>query len=116
MFSADLVSIDQLRADAINVQEPHQSGIVKIIAYAAQLVWLGGKFPVDIGVEFSWFTSLGLTRASRSQNMELDIQTLTASPQCHRIMFVLSMPTSYSIFQRYILSLLFPSMLLRQMV
>lgn len=59
MFTADLDAIDALRSGAIHAVEPHQSGIRKLQAYAAQLVWIGGKFPVDIGVDFSWFPALG---------------------------------------------------------
>lgn len=49
MFTADLDAIDALRSGAIHAVEPHQSGIRKLQAYAAQLVWIGGKFPVDVG-------------------------------------------------------------------
>ncbi|ESZ90874.1 hypothetical protein SBOR_8743 [Sclerotinia borealis F-4128] len=59
MFKQDLEVIDALRRDAIHVREPHISGIRKISAYAGQLSWLGGKFPIDIGVEFSWYPALG---------------------------------------------------------
>ncbi|KAK7562641.1 BRO1-like domain-containing protein [Phyllosticta citricarpa] len=59
MFTADLDAIDSLRSSAINSIEPHASGVRKLQAYAAQLVWIGGKFPVDIGVEFMWYPALG---------------------------------------------------------
>jgi programmed cell death 6-interacting protein len=59
MFTEDLAAIDQLRADAINVQEPHQSGVRKLAKYAAQLQWIGGKFPIDIGADFTWYLALG---------------------------------------------------------
>ena len=59
MFTDDLQLIDQMRADAINVQEPHVSGIKRLTAYAAQLRWIGGKFPIDIGVDFPWYPALG---------------------------------------------------------
>ena len=59
MFAQDLETIDELRTEAVTVQEPHTSGVQKIAAYAAQLVWIGGKFPIDIGVEFSWYPCLG---------------------------------------------------------
>ncbi|KAM3072709.1 pH-response regulator protein palA/rim20 [Clarireedia jacksonii] len=59
MFKQDLEVIDALRSSAIHVKEPHVSGIKKIAAYAGQLTWLGGKFPIDIGVEFSWYQALG---------------------------------------------------------
>ncbi|KAK7542307.1 BRO1-like domain-containing protein [Phyllosticta citribraziliensis] len=59
MFAADLEAIDSLRSSAINSIEPHASGVRKLQAYAAQLVWIGGKFPVDIGVEFMWYPALG---------------------------------------------------------
>lgn len=49
MFADDLLIIDPLRTEAINVQEPHVSGISRLVTYAAQLKWLGGKFPVDVG-------------------------------------------------------------------
>ncbi|KAF2461726.1 BRO1-like domain-containing protein [Lineolata rhizophorae] len=63
MFSKDLESIDQLRSGAINALEPHPSGIKKLQSYAAQLVWIGGKFPVDIGVDFTWYPALGYNRS-----------------------------------------------------
>ena len=53
MFKQDLQVIDQLRRDAVNVQEPHPSGIAKLTSYAAQLVWIGGKFPIDVGARAS---------------------------------------------------------------
>jgi programmed cell death 6-interacting protein len=48
MFKNDLEVIDDLRRDAVNVREPHASGITKLTKYAAQLVWIGGKFPIDV--------------------------------------------------------------------
>jgi programmed cell death 6-interacting protein len=48
MFADDLMIIDRLRTEAINVQEPHVSGISRLVTYAAQLKWLGGKFPIDV--------------------------------------------------------------------
>lgn len=48
MFKQDLEVIDNLRRDAVYVREPHVSGLKKIAAYAAQLVWMGGKFPIDV--------------------------------------------------------------------
>lgn len=48
MFKQDLEVIDNLRRDAVNVKEPHVSGLKKIAAYAAQLAWIGGKFPIDV--------------------------------------------------------------------
>ncbi|RDW91533.1 hypothetical protein BP5796_02698 [Coleophoma crateriformis] len=59
MFRQDLEVVDALRRDAVNVKEPHTSGIKKIAAYAGQLAWMGGKFPIDIGVEFTWYPALG---------------------------------------------------------
>ena len=47
-FARDLEVIDQLRKDAVTSLETHASGIRKLQAYAAQLVWMGGKFPVDV--------------------------------------------------------------------
>ena len=49
-FARDLEIIDQLRKDAVASVEAHSSGVRKIQAYAAQLVWMGGKFPVDVSV------------------------------------------------------------------
>lgn len=48
MFTQDLETIDKLRVDAVNSLEAHTSGIRKLTAYAAQLVWIGGKFPIDV--------------------------------------------------------------------
>ncbi|TVY88699.1 pH-response regulator protein [Lachnellula willkommii] len=59
MFKQDLEVIDALRRDAVNVREPHKSGIKKIAAYAGQLAWMGAKFPIDIGADFTWYAALG---------------------------------------------------------
>ncbi|KAK5138371.1 hypothetical protein LTR08_003432 [Meristemomyces frigidus] len=58
-FARDLEVVDQLRKDAVNALEPHATGLRKLQQYAAQLVWIGGKFPVDIGADFTWLASLG---------------------------------------------------------
>lgn len=50
MFADDLLIIDRLRTEAINVQEPHVSGISRLVTYAAQLKWLSRKFPIDVSV------------------------------------------------------------------
>ncbi|KAL2833304.1 BRO1-like domain-containing protein [Aspergillus cavernicola] len=69
MFADDLLVIDRLRSEAVNVQEPHISGISRLVTYAAQLKWLGGKFPVDVGVEFPWYPAFGFnTSRPVSQN------------------------------------------------
>ena len=59
MFVRDLQTVDVLRSDAVNTLEPHISGIKKLSRYAAQLVFMGGKFPIDIGVDFTWYPALG---------------------------------------------------------
>ncbi|KAK4172330.1 putative pH-response regulator protein [Triangularia setosa] len=59
MFRHDLEVIDSLRRDAVNTREPHSTGIKKLQTYAGQLVWMSGKFPIDIGVDFTWYPALG---------------------------------------------------------
>ncbi len=48
MFTQDLDAINKLRAEAVNTLEAHVSGIKKLTSYAAQLVFMGGKFPIDV--------------------------------------------------------------------
>ncbi|KAF3349522.1 BRO1-like domain-containing protein [Verticillium dahliae] len=59
MFRQDLETIDSLRRNAVNVRDPHPSGIKELQTYAGQLMWIGGKFPIDIGAEFTWYPALG---------------------------------------------------------
>ncbi|RDA94578.1 hypothetical protein CP533_2428 [Ophiocordyceps camponoti-saundersi (nom. inval.)] len=59
MFRQDLEVVDALRRDAVNVREPHPSCIKKLQAYAGQLSWISGKFPIDIGADFTWYPALG---------------------------------------------------------
>ncbi|KOS23213.1 pH-response regulator protein palA/prr-1 [Escovopsis weberi] len=59
MFRQDLETIDALRKAAVNVREPHTAGVKKLQAYAGQLAWIGGKFPIDIGADFAWYPALG---------------------------------------------------------
>ena len=56
MFVHDLEAIGKLRADAVNSLEAHTSGIKSLTAYAAQLVWIGGKFPIDVCSFFISYT------------------------------------------------------------
>ncbi len=61
MFRHDLEVIDSLRRDAINVREVHPTGIKKLQTYAGQLVWMNGKFPIDVNKHPSsvcllWYT------------------------------------------------------------
>lgn len=66
MFVDDLKAIDQTRTAAVTVLEPHPGGIRRIQSYAAQLVWMGGKFPIDIGADFTWYSALGYNASSPS--------------------------------------------------
>ncbi|KAM7212147.1 pH-response regulator protein palA/prr-1 [Rhypophila decipiens] len=59
MFRHDLEVVDNLRRDAVNIREAHDVGIKKLQTYAGQLVWMGGKFPIDIGADFTWYPALG---------------------------------------------------------
>jgi programmed cell death 6-interacting protein len=59
MFTHDLEQIDRLRHAAVHALEPHTSGVRSIQQYAAQLVWMRAKFPVDIGLDFIWYPALG---------------------------------------------------------
>ncbi|KAF4217923.1 hypothetical protein CNMCM8980_008241 [Aspergillus fumigatiaffinis] len=78
MFADDLLIIDRLRNEAINVQEPHVSGISRLVTYAAQLKWLGGKFPVDVGVEFPWYPAFGFntTRPISQNNLRFELANI----------------------------------------
>ncbi|KAJ5095239.1 hypothetical protein N7532_007530 [Penicillium argentinense] len=78
MFADDLMIIDKLRTEAINVQEPHVSGVSRLVTYAAQLKWLGGKFPIDVGVDFSWYPALGFnaTRPISQNNLRFELANI----------------------------------------
>ncbi|KAF2197562.1 BRO1-domain-containing protein [Delitschia confertaspora ATCC 74209] len=78
MFTKDLEAIDKLRSTAIHAQEPHQSNIPKLQQYAAQLVWISGKFPIDIGVDFPWYPALGynITRPVSRNNVRFDLANI----------------------------------------
>ena len=70
MFKHDLEAIDTLRVDAVTSLEAHTSGIRKLSAYAAQLVWIGAKFPIDVRRTLStcgWF-QLFLSRHKGTDN------------------------------------------------
>ncbi|EEP80764.1 pH-response regulator protein palA/RIM20 [Uncinocarpus reesii 1704] len=75
MFSEDLLIINRLRTDAINVQEPHVSGISRLVMYAAQLKWISGKFPIDVGADFSWYPAFGFntTRPVSQNNIRYEL-------------------------------------------
>ena len=74
-FNDDLRAIDQLRDSAINVREPHVSGLAKLQRYIAQLQYITGKFPVEIGVEFPWYPAIGYNtdKPSRQPNLKYEL-------------------------------------------
>lgn len=78
MFTNDLEAIDRLRSTAIHAQEPHPSNLPKLQQYAAQLVWLSGKFPIDLGVEFPWYPALGYntSRPLSSNNLRFELANI----------------------------------------
>ncbi|KAJ5474731.1 hypothetical protein N7475_004297 [Penicillium sp. IBT 31633x] len=78
MFAEDLMIIDRLRSEAVNVQEPHFSGISRLVTYAAQLKWLGGKFPIDVGVDFSWYPAFGfnVSRPVSQNNLRFELANI----------------------------------------
>jgi len=53
MFRHDLDVIDSLRRDAVNTRDAHPTGIKKLQTYAGQLVWMSGKFPIDVSTLFA---------------------------------------------------------------
>ncbi|CRG85458.1 pH-response regulator protein palA/RIM20 [Talaromyces islandicus] len=78
MFADDLLILDRLRTEAVNVQEPHVSGVSRLVTYAAQLKWLGGKFPVDVGVDFSWYPAFGFntSRPISENNLRFELANI----------------------------------------
>lgn len=66
-FTDDLKTIDEMRTAAVTVLEPHPGGVRRLQSYAAQLVWMVGKFPIDVGAEFAWYGSLGYSLGSPSK-------------------------------------------------
>ncbi|KAH7125399.1 BRO1-like domain-containing protein [Dendryphion nanum] len=78
MFTKDLEIVEKLRSTAIHAQDPHPSNIPKLLAYTAQLVWISGKFPIDIGVEFPWYPALGYntTRPVARNNIRFELANI----------------------------------------
>ncbi|KAA8619503.1 pH-response regulator protein palA/RIM20 [Pyrenophora tritici-repentis] len=78
MFTKDLETIEKLRSVAVHAQEPHPSNIPKLQQYAAQLIWLSGKFPIDIGVEFPWYPALGYntSRPTSRNNLRFELANI----------------------------------------
>lgn len=78
MFTKDLEIIEKMRSTAIHGQEPHPSNIPKLQAYAAELVWISGKFPIDIGVDFPWYPALGynVSRPVSRNNLRFELANI----------------------------------------
>lgn len=74
-FRDDLHEIDALRNAATATLEAHAVYLARVQQYAAQLIWLSSKFPVDIGVDFTWFPALGYhtDRPNVQNNMRFEL-------------------------------------------
>ncbi|CAO3587926.1 unnamed protein product [Absidia cylindrospora] len=54
LYTDDFRLLDELRNDCIYV-ESNEKALNRLIKYYAQLVFIGSKFPIDIGIEFPWY-------------------------------------------------------------
>lgn len=48
MFTDDLQSIDTLRDSAVNSLQTYSTNLLRLHKYAAQLVWMTSRFPIDV--------------------------------------------------------------------
>lgn len=74
-FRDDLQEIDALRNAATSSLEAHSTYLDRIHQYAAQLIWLTSKFPVDIGADFTWYPAIGYhtDRACVQNNIRFEL-------------------------------------------
>ncbi|CAG8473217.1 3078_t:CDS:2 [Ambispora leptoticha] len=49
----DFRVLDELRSDCLNL-EVHYNALNRLLKYYGQLVFIGSKFPIDVGIEFPW--------------------------------------------------------------
>ncbi|CDH53916.1 ph signal transduction protein [Lichtheimia corymbifera JMRC:FSU:9682] len=53
IYTDDFRVLDELRNDCIYM-EANEKALNRLIKYYAQLVFIGSKFPIDVGIEFPW--------------------------------------------------------------
>ncbi|CAG8441901.1 126_t:CDS:10 [Dentiscutata heterogama] len=56
IYTDDLRILDELRTDCLNL-EVHQNALYRLLKYYGQLVFIGSKFPIDVGIEFPWYSA-----------------------------------------------------------
>ncbi|KAG9289057.1 hypothetical protein G9A89_015606 [Geosiphon pyriformis] len=52
-YTDDFRVLDELRGDCVNL-EVHHNALNRLLKYYGQLVFIGSKFPIDVGIEFPW--------------------------------------------------------------
>ncbi|CAG8511892.1 16671_t:CDS:10 [Acaulospora morrowiae] len=55
-YTDDFRIIDDLRTDCLNL-EVHQNALNRLLKYYGQLVFVGSKFPIDVDIEFPWYSA-----------------------------------------------------------
>ncbi|CAJ0831811.1 2172_t:CDS:10 [Entrophospora sp. SA101] len=55
-YTDDFRVLDELRTDCLNL-EVHRNALHRLLKYYGQLVFIGSKFPIDVGIEFPWKSS-----------------------------------------------------------
>ncbi|CAG8560890.1 7713_t:CDS:10 [Diversispora eburnea] len=55
-YTDDFRILDELRTDCLNL-EVHQNALNRLLKYYGQLVFIGSKFPIDVGIEFPWYSA-----------------------------------------------------------
>ncbi|KAJ2964193.1 hypothetical protein NQZ79_g843 [Umbelopsis isabellina] len=73
LYTDDFRVLDELRMDCIHLGSQHNA-LNRLIKYYGQLVFIGSKFPIDVGAEFPWYPAFsangGKPVAYRNLNYE----------------------------------------------
>ncbi|CAO3682458.1 unnamed protein product [Umbelopsis vinacea] len=73
LYTDDFRVLDELRMDCIHLGAQHNA-LNRLIKYYGQLVFIGSKFPIDVGADFPWYPAFsangGKPIAYRNLNYE----------------------------------------------
>ncbi|KAG0167349.1 pH-response regulator protein palA/rim20 [Apophysomyces sp. BC1015] len=67
-YETDFETLDVLRQDCLHGENADMAALDRLFIYYSQLVFIGSRFPVDVGLSFSWYPAFDTTKGAMTHS------------------------------------------------
>ncbi|KAF7728737.1 pH-response regulator protein palA/rim20 [Apophysomyces ossiformis] len=67
-YDSDLETLDTLRHDCLHGEYADMAALDRLFIYYSQLVFIGSRFPVDVGLSFAWYPAFDTTEGAMTHS------------------------------------------------